>query len=101
MIRRKFLGLITLAGASSLATLKAANALEKKTVAYKISGFTCITCAVGLETLLQREKGIIAAKASYPDAIATVTYHPKSISEASIVEAIEGMGFHAQPLYAS
>jgi len=101
MIRRKFLSLITLAGASSLATLKAANALEKKTVTYKISGFTCITCAVGLETLLQREKGIIAAKASYPDAITTVTYHPKSISEASIVEAIEGMGFHAQTLHAS
>jgi copper chaperone CopZ len=101
MIRRKFLGLITLAGASSLATVKAANALEKKTVTYKISGFTCITCAVGLETLLEREKGIIAAKASYPDAIAMVTYHPESISEASIVEAIESMGFHAQTLHAS
>jgi copper chaperone len=101
MIRRKFLGLITLAGASSLATLKAANALEKKTATYKISGFTCITCAVGLETLLQREKGIIAARASYPDAIASVTYHPKSISEPYIVEAIEGMGFHAQTLHAS
>jgi copper chaperone CopZ len=98
MIRRKFLSLMTLAGASSLATLKAANALEKKTVAYKISGFTCITCAVGLETLLKREKGIIAAKASYSDAIATVTFHPTLISEAAIMEAIESMGFHAQTL---
>jgi copper chaperone CopZ len=96
MIRRKFLSLMTLAGASSLATLKAATSLEKKTVTYKISGFTCITCAVGLETLLQREKGIIAAEASCPDAIATVTYDPKSISEASIVEAIESMGFQAK-----
>jgi copper chaperone CopZ len=98
MIRRKFLSLMTLAGASSLATLKAATALEKKTVTYKISGFTCITCAVGLETLLQREEGIIAAKASYPDAVARVTYDPKSTSEASIVEAIESMGFQAKPL---
>ena len=101
MIRRKFLSLMTLAGASSLATLKAANALEKKTVTWKISGFTCITCAVGLETLLQREKGIIAAKASYPDPIATVTYDPRSTSEASIVEVIETMGFHAQTLHVS
>jgi copper chaperone CopZ len=101
MIRRKFLGLMTLAGASSLATLKAATILEKKTVTYKISGFTCITCAVGLETLLQRENGIIAAKANYPDATATVTYDPKSISEASIVEAIESVGFHAQALHIS
>jgi copper chaperone CopZ len=102
MIRRKFLGLMTLAGFSTLATLKAANALEKKTVTYKISGFTCITCAVGLETLLQREKGIIiAAKASYPDAIATVTYDPKATSEASIVEAIESMGFQAKLLHSA
>ena len=101
MIRRKFIGMMTLAAASSLATLKAANALEKKTAIYKISGFTCITCAVGLETLLQREKGIIAAKASYPDAIATVTYDPNSISETSIMKAIESMGFHAQTIHAS
>jgi copper chaperone CopZ len=101
MIRRKFIGLLTLAGASSLAALKAANALEKKTVTYKISGFTCITCAVGLETLLQREKGIIAAKASYPDAVVTVIYDPKSIPEASIMEAIESMGFQAQALHFS
>jgi Cu+-exporting ATPase len=101
MIRRKFLGLITLAGVSSLATLKAATALERKTVAYKISGFTCITCAVGLETLLHREKGIIHAKASYPDAIATVIYDPRSISEPSIVEAIESMGFQAKALRSS
>jgi copper chaperone CopZ len=98
MIRRKFLSLMTLAGASGLATLKAATTLEKKTVTYKISGFTCITCAVGLETLLQREKGIIAAKASYPEAIAIVTYDPKSISETSIVEAIESMGFQSKLL---
>src|ERR1700721_2026240 len=81
MIRRKFIGLLTLAGASSLAALKAANALEKKTVTYKISGFTCITCAVGLETLLQREKGVVWAKASYPNSTATITYHPKLTSE--------------------
>jgi copper chaperone CopZ len=101
MIRRRFLGLITLAGASSLATFKAANALVKKTVTYKTSGFTCITCAVGLESLLQREKGVIAVRASYPDATARVTYDPKSISEASIVETIESMGFHAQVVHVS
>jgi copper chaperone CopZ len=101
MIRRKFIGMMTLAGASSLATLKAVAALEKKTVTYKVTGFTCITCAVGLETLLQREKGIIAVKASYPDAIATVTYDPKRISETVIVGTIESMGFHAQALHTS
>ncbi|WP_158944759.1 heavy-metal-associated domain-containing protein [Granulicella sp. S190] len=101
MIRRKFLGLMTLASATGLATLKTAAALEKKTAAYKVAGFTCITCAVGLETLLQREHGIAAAKATYPEAILTVTYDPRTISEAAIVEVVESLGFHATQLHSS
>jgi copper chaperone CopZ len=101
MIRRKFLGLITLVGASSLATLKAAAVQDRKTAIYKIKGFTCITCAVGLETLLQRENGVLAAKASYPEAIATVSYDSASISEPSIVKAIESMGFEAEAIHPS
>ena len=101
MIRRKFLGLITLAGAGGLATLKAAAVQDKKTAIYKIKGFTCITCAVGLETLLLRENGVLVAKATYPEAIVTVTYDPASISEPSIVKAIESMGFEAAAIRAS
>ena len=65
MIRRKFLGLMTLAGASGVATLSAAKSIgRKETVLYKVQGFTCITCATGLETLLGREKGVLAVKAT-------------------------------------
>ena len=101
MIRRKFLGIVTLASAGTLATLKAAAAPDKKIVTFRVAGFTCITCAVGLETLLQRERGVITAKATYPESIATVTYDPQSISEKSIKEAVESMGFQAQVLRSS
>ncbi len=98
MIRRRFLGLLTLAGAGGITALsKAANSTRQHdTVTYRVSGFTCVTCATGLETLLSREKGIFAAKASYPDGMTTVSYDAHTISEPAIAEAIQNMGFEAQ-----
>ena len=48
-----------------------------------------------LETLLQKERGVVWAKASYPNNTATITYHPKLTSEISLVEFIESAGFKA------
>lgn len=99
MIRRKFLGLITMAGATGVAALtKAANSQgQHQTVSYQVKGFTCVTCATGLETLLGREKGVFAVKASYPSGATTVSFDPRATSEAAIRAAIEAMGFNAQP----
>jgi copper chaperone CopZ len=95
MIRRRFLGLATLAGVGGLVTMEGMDLAAQKTVTFRIAGFTCITCAVGLETLLQKEKGVVRVKASYPDNTATITYHPGLTSEASLVEFIETTGFKA------
>jgi copper chaperone CopZ len=95
MIRRRFLGLATLAGVAGLATMEGMDIAEQKTVTFRIAGFTCITCAVGLETLLQKEKGVVRVKASYPANSATITYHPGLISESSLAEFIETTGFKA------
>lgn len=94
MIRRKFLGL-TLTGLGGLATMEGMDLAEQKTVTFRITGFTCITCAVGLETLLEKERGVIRVKASYPESVAIVTYHPKLTSEQSLVKFIESAGFKA------
>jgi copper chaperone CopZ len=94
MIRRRFLGL-TLAGLGGIVAMEGMDLAEQKTVTFRISGFTCITCAVGLETLLQKERGVIRVTASYPESIATVTYHPKLATEQSLVTFIESAGFKA------
>ncbi|WP_263385185.1 heavy-metal-associated domain-containing protein [Granulicella arctica] len=98
MIRRKFLGLMTIVGAGGLASLKAAKALDTQNAAYKVTGFTCITCAVGLETVLQRKRGIVRVNATYPEAIATITYNPGLISEQTIIQTIKDLGFQAQAI---
>lgn len=92
MIRRKFLGMMTLAGAGVVA-MEGMDLAEKKTITFRMTGFTCITCAVGLETLLEKERGVIRVQASYPESKATIIYHPKLTSEAQLAHYIEQAGF--------
>jgi copper chaperone len=95
MIRRRFIQLVTL-GTGSLATIGAIKATEKNTVTYRITGFTCITCAVGLEVMLRHEKGVAWVQASYPDANVTITFHPGEVTEESLKTYIASMGFKAE-----
>lgn len=93
MIRRQFIQMATLAGAGGLAALAAA---ETRTVSYSIQGFTCITCAVGLDVLLERQKGVVRATSSYPDARTTIVFHPQLTTEAALKSSIAEMGFRAE-----
>ena len=97
MLRRRFIQLMGVAGAGSLATLGSVEASDTRTVTYKVKGFTCATCAVGLETLLRQQKGVVCATASYPDASATIKYQPATITEDQLEAFIAEMGFTAQP----
>lgn len=107
MIRRQFIKLATLTGATGLASFGAIEAVredpaslgdakEVQTVAWHVSGFTCITCAVGLETMLRREKGVVAASATYPQGMVTIQYHPELVSQKALRSAITGLGFTAE-----
>jgi hypothetical protein len=68
MDRRKFICRVTGAGASAgLSIGDSAAAAENRSVVYTVNGFTCITCAVGLEVMLRGLKGVTRANASYPE----------------------------------
>ena len=101
MLRRRFIQLMGVAGAGSLATITALEAADAKTVTYKVKGFTCVTCAVGLETLLRQQKGVIWVKASYPDTSATIKYQPAIVTEDQLKAFIAEMGFTAEPEHRS
>jgi copper chaperone CopZ len=101
MFRRRFLQLVTMAGVSGLASLEAVSATATRTVIYQVKGFTCITCATGLDTLLGREKGVASSKSTYPAGKATVTFDPKQTSEQAIVHFITDLGFTVQPEHKS
>jgi Cu+-exporting ATPase len=83
----------TLAGAAGLSAFADT---EKKTVTWRVQGFTCITCAVGLDTLLEREKGVVSTRSSYPEAKTTIVFHPEVVTEDALKATIAEMGFHAE-----
>jgi copper chaperone CopZ len=95
MQRRRFIQFASLAaGASGLAALeKAAAAEQRKTVILMVKGFSCVTCAVGLDTMLTREKGIVSSHSTYPEGKATVCYRADLINEDAICGLISDMGF--------
>lgn len=88
MFRRQFINRLTMA-----AVVGPASAMERKTVTYGVEGFSCVTCATGLEVMLRREKGVLRADASYPKAIVIIEFDPVSVNETSLKQYIADMGF--------
>ena len=97
MFRRRFLQLATLASVGGLAPLEAMAAPKGQTAVFHVKGFSCITCATGLDTMLGQQKGITSSKSTYPEGKVTVGFDPHQISEQAIVAFITDLGFTVQP----
>jgi Cu+-exporting ATPase len=82
-----------MASVGGLAPLEGVAAEAATTVTYFVQGFSCITCATGLDTLLSRQKGIASSKSTYPEGRVTVALHPTQITEQAIVAFITDLGF--------
>ena len=97
MFRRAFINRIAAAGASGLVgVVKAEETKGSANVAYKVTGFTCVTCAIGLEVLIRREKGVARARATYPAGLVSVTFDPDVVTKQVIKDVIVGAGFTAE-----
>jgi len=70
-----------------------ASAKESGTVTYSVKGFTCVTCATGLEVMLLRQKGVMRASASYPEARVVIGFDRSLTSENVIEKFIANCGF--------
>jgi copper chaperone CopZ len=68
---------------------------NRRTVVYNIKGFTCVTCATGLEVILSRQPGVFDAVASYPDAKVIIGFDEHLTSEEALRSAIASCGFTA------
>ena len=94
MLRRRFIQLATLAGAGGLVTAETITAAHNhSTVVFNVKGFTCVTCAVGLDTVLMRQDGIVSSNSSYPEGKVTVCHEPNRITEKAIRAFIADAGF--------
>ena len=88
MDRRNFICGITTATAAGLTAAEA-----NRSVTYKVKGFTCVTCAVGLEVMLRGLNGVTRAKASYPAANVAIGFDANLTSEKTLRDFIAKCGF--------
>jgi Cu+-exporting ATPase len=98
MDRRNFIRVTTATTtAAGLGVASAAAPKESKSVQYKINGFTCITCAVGLEVMLKGMKGVTRVTASYPENSVTIGFDEHVTTEKTLKEFISVCGFSVAP----
>ena len=94
MYRRQFIQAVALSSVGALGPLEAIAAVgPRRTLLFQVKGFTCPTCAVGLDTLLGKERGIMSSHSTYPEGNVTVVFDPKESSEETIRKLIAEMGF--------
>ena len=67
--------------------------MENQSVSYKVTGFTCVTCAVGLEVMLRQQKGVVRASASYPEKKVAIGFDNGLTSEKALKGFIAECGF--------
>ena len=60
-----------------------------------IAGMRCGACAVGLELMLAKKKGIKSAKVSLNERIAAVEYDPAIVAASDIAQAISDLRYIA------
>jgi anaerobic selenocysteine-containing dehydrogenase len=101
MDRRSFLcGISAAAGAvPTAATATAATPASPKenaVVNWKVNGFTCITCAVGLEVMLRGLNGVARVKATYPANQVSIGYDQHLTNPKTLRDFITVCGFQVQ-----
>jgi|SRR5579862_297071 len=104
MDRRKFLNRVVTGVAGTTVGIGVAKAgfhlappspKETRKAAYQVKGFTCVTCATGLEVMLLRQQGVVRASASYPEGKVVIGFDENLISEDQLKEFIVSCGFTA------
>ena len=66
---------------------------ETRSVTYQVKGFTCITCAVGLEVMLRGLNGVTRANASYPENNVVIGFDEHVTNDKALKEFINVCGF--------
>jgi copper chaperone CopZ len=85
---------LTVAGAAGAAVgVELGCGTTAERVTYRVGGFTCVTCAVGLETMLRGVRGVAEASASYAEHTVTIAFDAKVIGEDALKQFVSDCGF--------
>ena len=80
-------------GQAGASLANAGKATENQSLTFKVDGFTCVTCAVGLEVMLRQQNGVTRSTASYPERRVTIGFDKNLTSEKALFRFIVERGF--------
>jgi len=66
-----------------------------KKVILDIAGMRCGACAVGIELVLAKKKGVNSAKVSLNERMAVVEYDPAIVAVSDIAKVVSDIGYIA------
>ncbi len=66
-----------------------AGAAETGQVRFAVRGFTCVTCAVGLEAMLKQQPGVVRAQASYPEGRVVIGFDGRRTNVSALRDFIQ------------
>jgi len=66
---------------------------QLQSVHYHVKGFTCVTCAVGLETMLRGLHGVVSVQASYSANSVAIEFDAALVGEDQLKKFITVCGF--------
>ncbi len=69
---------------------------KNKKIELSVSGMTCSSCELHIESEVKKLPGISFVKASYEKGSATVEYDGQKIKADKIIAAVNGIGYHAE-----
>ena len=99
MRRRDFVQLIATVGAGGLVSAAAGTTSPtsappvRREVTFHVKGFSCVTCAVGLDTMLKQKGGVLSSHSTYPAGVVVIQFDPDRVSEIELRTFIGDMGF--------
>ncbi len=82
-------------GTAPSANHSATAVRASRRASFQVRGFTCITCAVGLEVMLRGVRGVTEASASYAENRVVIAFDEQLTSEDALKQFIAACGFSA------
>lgn len=76
------------------------NLFKKKTngqtVAFKIEGMHCTSCAMNIDGDLEDTEGVISATTSYAKSQTVITYDPSKVTQDKLKQVIESLEYSVE-----
>ena len=64
-----------------------------QTLTFPVTGMSCASCAVSVESILGAQKGVDKAEINYASQLVKVAFHPEVTGPSNLQQAVQSIGY--------